>query len=478
MIKIIRLYPVALICLIAFSFGSCKKQSSVDYPPSSASVYQVISEDSYNFSYFKYIVDRAGVADLLKSGNYTVFLPTNAAFLAGGYTMPAIQLMPMDSVVMMVKNHMVEGPLNSSALMAGQQLTSLSGDKILIQKVGNDIYVDGANVTNANEKATNGIVHVINKVIVKRNSIIDRLNTYATSTSNSQFTFLMAALARASQGSTDFVSLLSNPTAKYTFFAPNNGAFIDGGYASVAAVSAAVPDTLGKLLNRHLINNKLFVPDLDSSKPQTTLGGSTIYFDRLKPGNTTYSYANGIVFSGGSANMPGGSSGVIHSVSRFIPVPITMTTLQRIQSDTSLSFFNAALVKASSQAGGTDFVQLLSDATSSYTVFAINNNGFRSAGYANVTAINNESGALLSNLLKFHMVKKRINNINIAENGTVATLLNTSETEIPTYASLTFTLTGGFKVKGPSNVATIPVVTPNIVTTNGLLNIIGSVLLP
>ncbi|GAA4749516.1 hypothetical protein GCM10023229_32600 [Flavisolibacter ginsenosidimutans] len=443
-------------------------------PPSIVTAYDAFSEDSYNFSLFKYLIDRAGQADLLKGGNYTIFAPTNSAFSAAGYTTAAIQALSSDSVVRLLRNHLVEGKIESSSLTAGQQLTTLNGDKLLIQKVGNDLYVDGANITNTNEPVSNGIFHVINKVLAKRSTLLERLNTYANSTSNSQFTYLIAAIARASQGSTDFNAMLSDPAANYTLFAPNNGAFIDGGYASAAAITAAVPDTLGRLLKRHMISSRLLTTDFDSSKPQTTLGSTLVYFDKLKPGNTTYNYANGLIIYGGFSNMLGGNNGVIHSVSRFLPIPQTVTTLARIQSDTTLTYFNAALVKASS-GSGMDFVKMLSDPAASYTVFAVNNAGFRAAGYATAAAVSNESSNVLAKILRLHLLNKRINNINIAENGTVQTLL-TTDTGTP--VSLTFTLTGGFKVKGASNVNTIPVITQNLVTSNGLLNIIGSVLTP
>lgn len=472
--KTIHVYTVLLL-FTAFCTGSCKKQSSVDMPPPVVSAYDAFGEDGYNFSSFKYLIDRAGQADLLKGGNYTIFAPTNAAFLGAGYTTGAIQLISTDSLVRLVRNHLVEGKIESAGLTPGQQLTTLNGDKLLVQKIGNDLYIDGANVTNTNEAVTNGVFHVINKVLAKRSSLLDRLNTYANSTSNAQFTFLTAAIARASQGSTNFTALLSDPAAAYTLFAPNNGAFIDGGYASVAAVTTAVPDTLGRLLKRHLLNGRILTTDFDTAKAQTTLDNTLLYFDRLKPGSVTNTYANGLLISGGSANMLGGNSGVIHSVSRFLSVPLTTTTLARIQSDTTLSYFNAALVKASGS-GDMNFVRMLSDATASYTVFAVNNAGFRSAGYATAADVNNEQAAVLGKMLKLHLLKKRINNINIAENGTVQTLLTNDATGTP--VSLTFTLSGGFKVKGASNVNTIPVITQNITTTNGLLNIIGSVLTP
>jgi hypothetical protein len=67
------------------------------------------------------------------------------------------------------------------------------------------------------------------------------------------------------------------------------------------------------------------------------------------------------------------------------------------------------------------------------------------------------------------MINKRLNNINIIDNGAVYTLAG---------SYITFLLTGGFKVQGPGNAISIPVITPNVVTTNGLVNIIGTVLKP
>lgn len=73
-----------------------------------------------------------------------------------------------------------------------------------------------------------------------------------------------------------------------------------------------------------------------------------------------------------------------------------------------------------------------------------------------------------------------MNNINLAENATYPTLFTTKDITTgivsPTY--ITFLITGGFKVKGLSNATTIPVITGNVVTTDGLVNIIGTVLKP
>ncbi len=467
------LAAVSLLALINLS--SCKKLSSYDYPAASGSAYELIKAD-LNFTYFRTIIDRANLKDLLSGQDqFTVFTPTNAAFIASGYPLATLQLMPVDSAVILVKNHIVAG--NTDVTTATGVQTSLSNSQISLQMIGNSYYADGGDITNINEMTTNGYVNVINKVLVTKNALNDALNSYVNATANSQLTFLIAAIARASTGTTNIANLLTGPDS-YTFFAPNNGAFIDAGYATVAAVQAAVPDVLGNILKYHFIAGTKFTTAFDSV-PVKAFNGTNIYFDKTKPSTTTLWYANGISFgNGGSANILA-KNGVIHTVSRLLPAPINTTTLDRIQADATLSMFYALVLRASTADPAFNFQKLLSDPLSSYTVFAINNTGLQAAGYATFAAINAEKPGLLADILKLHLIPKRVNNINIPENGSVNSLLQVvNGGGIASYDPLTFTITSGYKIKGPSNMNSIPVITANVVTINGLLNIIGAVLLP
>jgi uncharacterized surface protein with fasciclin (FAS1) repeats len=285
---------------------------------------------------------------------------------------------------------------------------------------------------------------------------------------------LAAAIARASTGSTNFIALLTG-TTPYTLLAPNNGAFIDGGYATIAAINAAAPDVLGNILKYHLIAGTKFTTAFDSV-PVMAYNGNPIYFDKVNRSvsptvtqatNITAWYANGITFGNGvPANMMA-KNGVLHTVSRLLPTPVAVTTLDRINADATLTMFYAMIQRAGTADPKFNFAAMLADPLHTYTVFAVNNTGLQAAGYANVAAINAENPLTLAAILKLHIIPKRINNINIADNGSVTTIAGTN---------ITFLLTGGFKVQGPSNSTAIPVITQNTVTTTGLLNIIGGVL--
>lgn len=471
---------IILLCFLLLVSNSCKKLSAYDMP-SNSSIYENLSKDAFNFSVFKSLIDKTKLNDLLNSGSYTLFAPTNVAFNMAGYSGEVLNNMSMDSMVLLVKNHIVEGVENISMLADGQELTTLSGNKILIQKSGDAVYVDGGDITNPDESATNGVVHVINKLLVARSSIYDRIASYISTYTNNSFNLLLAAIDRASQGSVDIKQLLSSTTVSYTFFAPNDGAFKDGGYANVAAVNAADPEDLIKLLENQLVKGRILTTDFDTtnSKPLNSINNNIIYGDRIKQSNQyTYFYSNGISVSGGYANMFAGE-GVVNVVYRFLPVPIAMNSLIRIQSDTSLTFFNAAVIRAT-EAGKFNFVKMLSDPGSSYTVFAINNNGFRAIGDTDITMVSTADPNVLSDMLAFHFANKRLNNINYANNTGMPTLYIYPNTPPPNVASINMFISPslGFQVKGQSNILTYNVLTGNVVTTNGLLNIIDGVLTP
>ncbi|MDQ7949712.1 MAG: fasciclin domain-containing protein [Pedobacter sp.] len=468
----------ACLVLVLFNMVACKKLSSFDYPDGTATTYTVIKED-LNYSIFRYAVDRAGLAELLNGKEeYTVFIPTNGAFTNSGYPQTVLATMTIPDLAALIKNHIFAGRIDAQTIGASETKANLSGQSVLLQRIGSNAYIDGADVTNANQATSNGMVHVINKIVVTKPTMLDVINAYSNTTANSQFTISIAAIARASTGNTNFTNILTG-TAPYTFFLPNNGAWIDGGYASVAAVTAATPAALETILKNHLVTDAKFTSQLDSTTTLTPMSGIKIYIDKGKPSRTTNIYANGILFGNGIASNMKAVNGVVHTVSRLLPTPIATNTLDRIKSDATLTLFAAMLKRASAADPAVNYETLLSDPLKFYTVFAVNNAGIIAAGYADANAINAEKAEVIANIVKFHMIYRRANNINYPENGLAVTLLrtkNSAGTEVGN--SLTFSSPATFLVKGPSNPATISVITKNVVTTNGLLNIIGTVLKP
>lgn len=471
-------YLILMFTCSVMVISSCKKLTSFDAPPGNTDAYSIISDDPATYSYFKYIVDRAGMGDALKNGGYTVFAPTNTAFLSAGYSTTNMQNIPLDTIALLVKNHLVEGQVDLNSISGTKQFTALSNELITIQKSGDRLYADGGDITNQSKHVSKGALNTINKLLVGSPSIYERLMKYYTTTTNNAFTMLIAAIDKASQGSVNYKQMLMDPEANYTFFAPTNLAFIKGGYATVAAVTAANANTLGTILANQLVVGRKFTNDLDTTQAIQTLSGISIFNDRLYQSNRySYFYVNGLSTSGGGANMMAGKS-TINAVRRFMPAPLNVSTLAKIQTDATLTFFYKAL-QVGTAAGKYDFIKMLSDNTNSYTVFAINNSGFQANGFPTLQSISDANPSIISDMLLFHIVNKRNNGGNYDDNANIATLyLQQNLNGTKTLASITLSNTPSFTVKGPTNQTAFTVLSPNTVTTNGILNIIGGILTP
>lgn len=117
------------------------------------------------------LVDAVTAADLVKTleepGPYTVFAPTNQAFEALGGTLDML-LEPQNKAELaeILTYHVVPGELTSSELEDGQMLETVQGDSLEVQIKGEEVTVGGAKVAMADVEASNGVVHVIDSVLM------------------------------------------------------------------------------------------------------------------------------------------------------------------------------------------------------------------------------------------------------------------------------------------------------------------------
>jgi len=133
------------------------------------------------------------------------------------------------------------------------------------------LFIKGTQVIVADVKAANGVIHVIDNILMPPAG-----NIVATALGNKDFTYLVAAVLRASQGSTNVAALLSG-NGPLTVFAPVNQAFIDAGFATIADINAADPDVLTSILAYHVVAGRVFSSDLTNNMSVPMLaGGNTI----------------------------------------------------------------------------------------------------------------------------------------------------------------------------------------------------------
>lgn len=117
-------------------------------------------------------VKAAGLVDVLKGdGPFTVFAPSDAAFAALPKGTLEMLLKPenKDKLVAILTYHVVSGKVMSKDLSDGQKAATVQGEKVSVSISGGTVKINDAKVIAADVKAKNGVVHVIDKVILPPN---------------------------------------------------------------------------------------------------------------------------------------------------------------------------------------------------------------------------------------------------------------------------------------------------------------------
>ncbi|TCM87661.1 fasciclin domain-containing protein [Rhodovulum steppense] len=127
-----------------------------------------IASESDQFTTLVAAVSAAGLVETLQGeGPFTVFAPTDDAFAALPEGTVASLLEPenRDQLVAILTYHVVPGKVMSGDLSDGMTATTVQGSDVTIGTEGG-VTVNGANVTAADIEASNGVIHVIDAVIL------------------------------------------------------------------------------------------------------------------------------------------------------------------------------------------------------------------------------------------------------------------------------------------------------------------------
>jgi len=123
-----------------------------------------------HFSTLVTAVKAAGLVETLKGeGPFTVFAPTNAAFAAlpAGTLDDLLKPENKAKLAKILTYHVVAGKVMAADVKAGEVAT-VQGDKATIQIEGETVMIDEAKVTKTDIAASNGVIHVIDKVIMPK----------------------------------------------------------------------------------------------------------------------------------------------------------------------------------------------------------------------------------------------------------------------------------------------------------------------
>jgi uncharacterized surface protein with fasciclin (FAS1) repeats len=208
--------------------------------------------------------------DLSGPGPFTVFAPTDAAFAAlPSGTIETLLSDPTGTLAQILLYHVVAGQALSASLSDGQTITTLQGEDITVTIGMNGVMINGATVVVADITATNGVVHVIDAVLLPpapqpTTTVVDVIvNSDVHNT-------LEAAVVAAG-----LVETLSG-TGPFTVFAPTDAAFAALPAGTVETLLADPTGTLTQILLYHVVGAQALSTDLTNGQTVVTLQGQSV----------------------------------------------------------------------------------------------------------------------------------------------------------------------------------------------------------
>jgi len=150
----------------AASVGVAGAQSTSTTTAAQQNIVQIAASNP-DFSTLVTAVTAAGLGDTLSgTGPFTVFAPTNAAFAK----IPAAQLQAIladkAKLTKILTYHVVPGKVLAGDLKKKQKVATVEGSKVKILKNKMGATINGANITKTDIQASNGVIHVIDTVLL------------------------------------------------------------------------------------------------------------------------------------------------------------------------------------------------------------------------------------------------------------------------------------------------------------------------
>jgi uncharacterized surface protein with fasciclin (FAS1) repeats len=150
------------VTFITATLFSCKESDGDLVKP--ITITDVILKNQ-QFSILRDIMLVAKMGDSMRTENYTIFAPNNAAFEKSRiFSSAVITSKGPDSARIFIQNHIVKGRVGFSDLKV-QNYPTASLKSVSVTKTDSTFFVNGSEITRVDVKADNGLIHIIDKVI-------------------------------------------------------------------------------------------------------------------------------------------------------------------------------------------------------------------------------------------------------------------------------------------------------------------------
>ena len=392
---------------------------------------------------FSTLVAALGAADLVDAlsgeGPFTVFAPTNEAFAALPEGTLDELLLPENKQKLtdILLYHVVSGSVLAADVVTLSEAETLLGQNVAITVDMDKVMVNEANVVATDIIADNGVIHVIDSVILPKSDIV------GTAIADGRFTTLAAAL-----GAADLVETLKGE-GPFTVFAPTDDAFAALPEGTVETL--LLPENKQKLtdiLLYHVVAGKVMAADVVSLTEAETVLGQAVAV-KVDMGKVYINDAEVIITDIVTSN------GVIHVIDAVLlpKADIVDTAIE----DGRFTTLAAAL-------GAADLVETLKG-EGPFTVFAPTDDAFAKLPAGTVESLLlPENKQKLTDILLYHVVSGKV---------MAADVVTLSEAETVLGQNVTITVKDGKVYINDSEV-----IITDIMTSNGVIHVIDAVLLP
>ena len=398
--------------------------------------------NSENHNTLETAVTAAGLVETLSGdGPFTVFAPTDDAFAAlPDGTLDAV-LADNDMLTAILTYHVVGSTALSTDLMDGMAVTTLNGEDVTVTINMDGVFINDAQVTMADITADNGVVHVIDAVLLPTpppsNTVVDIIvNSEAHTTLETAV--IAAGLAETLSGDGPF-----------TVFAPTDAAFANVPAETLDAVLAD-PALLTAILTYHVVGSTALSTDLMDGMAVTTLNGADV---------TVTINMDGVFINDAQVTMADivADNGVVHVIDAVLlpPPPPSNTVVDIIVNSENHNTLETAVIAAG-------LVETLSG-DGPFTVFAPTDDAFAGLPEGTLDAVLADID-LLTAILTYHVAGTTALSTDLMD-GMAVTTLNGAD------VTVTINTDGVFINDAQVTVA-------DIIADNGVVHVIDAVLLP
>ena len=250
------------------------------------------------------LLQKAGLVDTLATGGpFTVFAPTDAAFAkVPKATLDALAADPAKLKAVLLY-HVVPGRVTAADVAKLTSAKTAEGRSLAIKVANGSVFVDAAQVTTPDVEATNGVIHVIDSVLIPKEATAPK-TIVQTAVAAGSFKTLASLLKKAG-----LVGTLQGK-GPFTVFAPTDAAFAKLPKATLAAL-AKNKAKLRSVLLYHVVKGNVSAAKVVTLRSAKTLNGKAVSI-RVNGGN---------VLVGGARVTTAdvkASNGVIHVVNKVL----------------------------------------------------------------------------------------------------------------------------------------------------------------